>query len=225
MTLVIIAFGGLTLGFLLTSALAANHRLQTVPTGQVAYIDMSHLERHQIYGDDGVWSLLYTLMRSDCLPFVHQRFSPLALKESKVFVKIAPAKPLSDDELQLVDDYLQQGGLVVWAVGYEEKEGSENFLRLYGLALDNVPLGPVPKDQTDRGLYFHKAWPIIFTDSSDVEVLCAAWDYPVIIAKKIGKGRVVLIGDSEFLLARNLEGAPRVREENLRFIESLVKRL
>ncbi|MDZ7288801.1 MAG: GldG family protein [candidate division KSB1 bacterium] len=223
MALVIIAFGGLVLGFLFTSALAANHKHQTVPTGQIAYIDMSHLERFQIYGDDGVWSLLYTLMRSDCLPFVHQRFSPSALKESKVFVKIAPAKPLSDDELPLVDDYLQQGGLVVWAVGYEEKEGSEKFLRRYGLDIDNVPLGPVPKDQTDRGLYFHKAWPIIFSDSSDVEVLCTGWGYPVIIAQKIGKGRLVLIGDSEFLLARNLEGAPRVREENLRFIESLVK--
>jgi hypothetical protein len=86
-----------------------------------------------------------------------------------------------------------------------------------------VPLGPASEDQTDRGLYFHKAWPIVFSDSSDVEVLCTAWDYPVIIAKTIGKGRLVLIGDSEFLLARNLEGAPRVREENLRFIESLVK--
>lgn len=223
MALVMMAFGGLVLGFLFTSVLAASHKHQTAPSGQVAYIDMSHLERFQIYGDDGVWSLLYTLMRSDYLPFVHQRFSLPALKVSKVFVKIAPAKPLSDNERRLIDAYLQQGGLVVWAAGYEEKEGSGEFLRRYDLDLDNVPLGPVPKDQTDRGLYFNKAWPIIFTDSSHVEVLCTAWGYPVIIAKKIGKGRLVLIGDSEFLLARNLEGASRPREENLRFIESLVK--
>jgi hypothetical protein len=223
MALVIIAFGGLTLGFLLASALAASHRHQTVPTGQVAYIDMSHLERFEIYGDSGIWSLLYTLMRSDYLPFVHHRFSPPAVRESKVFVKIAPAKPFSDEEVQAVDAYLRQGGLVVWTVGYEEIEGSENFLRQYGFGIDNVPLGPVLKDQTDRGLYFHKAWPIIFSDSSGVEVLCTSWSYPVIIAKTIGKGRLVLIGDSEFLLARNLEGAAQVREENLRFIEALVK--
>jgi hypothetical protein len=223
MAMVMIAFTGLASGFLFTGALAARANHQTVPRGNVAYIDMAHLERFEIYGDGGIWSLLYTLMRSDYLSFVHPRFSAPALRESKALFKIAPVKSLSEAKLRLVDEYLRAGGLVVWAVGYEEKEGSENFLRKYGLAIDNVPLGPVPKDQTDRGLYFHKAWPIVFTDSTAVEVLCSGWGYPVIVAKRIGKGQLVVIGDSEFLWARNLEGATRVHEENLRFVEALVK--
>jgi len=217
-----LAFGVFVASFLINSAFAAAHKTQTAPRGNVAYIDMAHLERFEIYSDGGIWSLLYTLMRCDYLPFVHQRFSPRALESSKVLIKIAPAKPLSEAAMQRLDDYLRQGGVVIWAVGYEEKEGSEEFLRNYGLSIDNVPLGPVSKTQNDRGLSFHKAWPITFSDSSQVEVLCSGWNYPLIIRQRIGKGKLVLIGDSEFLLARNLEGASRPREENLRFIQTLL---
>jgi hypothetical protein len=223
MTVVIIVFGGLTLGLLLTTMLAARSQHQTIPRGQVAYIDTSHLERFEMYGDGGIWSLLYTLMRSDYLPFLHQDLSRAALMQSKVLFKIAPAKPLSDKERLWVNEYMQQGGMVVWTVGYEEKEGSEEFLNDHGFIIDNVPLGPIPKNETDLGLTFRKAWPVIFSDSTNVEVFCSGWGYPVIVEREIGEGRLVVIGDSEFLLARNLEEAPRVREENLRFIESLVK--
>ena len=195
------------------------------PRGRIAYIDWAHLERFDIYGDEGQWSLSYNLMRNGYLPFVHRKFSENALDKAQLFISIAPAKSFSTKELNIIDNYIKKGGVVIWTVGHEEKEASSRLLNKYGLDIDNVPLGPVPKTETDKGIKFVEAWPIIFQDKNDTQVLCTAWDFPAIVAKEIGNGKLILIADSYFLLSQNLEQDYSYYEENINFLKSLLENL
>ena len=80
-----------------------------------------------------------------------------------------------------------------------------SFLKHYGLDIENIPLGPVPIEQTDPKIQFVEGWPILFDKNSNVEIICSAWDFPTIISKKIGQGQLILISDSYFLLSQNLD--------------------
>ncbi len=125
----------------------------------------------------------------------------------------------------MIDKYIKNGGNVIWAVGYEEKESSLNLLQKYGMDLDNLPLGYVPKDQTDQKVGFSEAWPILLNEKKDNSVICTAWDLPTIVSKKIEKGRFILIADSYFLLSKNLEHDNGYYEENIFFLKSIFEGL
>jgi len=216
--------GVVFLALVLTNFIMIDHKHDNFPNGNIAYVDWAHLERFDIYGEDGVWSFSFNLMRNEYLPFLHREFSKQALNNSKIFIVIAPARTFSTRELNAIDAYLKNGGVVIWSVGYEEKEASLTFLKKYGLDIDNVPLGPVPKDQTDQGIRFAEAWPIIFDDKNDTQVLCRAWEFSTIVSQKIELGKLILIADSYFFLSRNLEQDQTYYEENILFLKSLLEK-
>lgn len=199
------------------------HQAAIAPSeSPAAYIDAAHLNRFTQYGDDGIWALSYNLMRNDYLSFVHREFSPDALKHSKVAFFISPAKDLTSDEIQALSEYVHDGGVAVWSVGYEEKESSAAVLQRFGFQLDNVPLGPIPKKETSAGIQFHKAWPILAQGAERIDTLCTGWNYPVIVSKAIGKGRIILISDPGFLLSENLESDRTYSEANISFLRKIL---
>jgi hypothetical protein len=195
----------------------------------IAYIDASHLNHFSQYEDDGNWPLIYNLMRNDYLPFVCRKFSPALLKQSKIAFFIAAEKELSADEVKMIDDYMRQGGTVIWSAGEENSDASIGILKERRLALDNLPLGPVsdsaiavrfPLDSNlvkdgklitltgfslETRTQFHSAWPIVVTSHEKVDTLCTGWSYPVIVSEQVGNGKFVLISDSGFFLNGNLE--------------------
>jgi len=100
-------------------------------------------------------------------------------------------------------------------------------MQRFGFELDNVPLGPIPKKETSAGIQFHKAWPILAQgaeradSASGMDTLCTGWNYPVIVSKAIGKGRIILISDSGFLLSENLESDRAYSEGNILFLRKM----
>jgi hypothetical protein len=199
----------------------------------IAYIDDSHLNRFTQYGDEGIWSLTYNLMRNGYLPFVnhvetwHRHVSTMP----KIQIFISPVKKLNQTEIQSLDEYLQNGGTVIWSVGYQDKEGSQNILDKYGFDLDNIPLGPIQKSETicmtDISIHpkFHEAWPIINVGRNDISpnnTICTGYNYPVIISKAIGKGKFILISDHGFLLSENIESENKYFEENILFLKNIL---
>ncbi|MCL4510094.1 MAG: hypothetical protein M1470_03375 [Bacteroidetes bacterium] len=199
----------------------------------IAYVDASHLNRFTQYSDDAIWPLTHNLIRNGYLPFVCRKFTPVLLEQSKIAFFIAPEKKLSADETQEIDHYMKGGGIVVWSAGEETSDASMPMLKKMELSLDNIPLGPVSDsaaaanfavkpvgitvknfstgtivsvmDSSGIRPEFHSAWPIISTGDQKVDTLCTGWGYPVIVSKSVGKGRFVLISDSDFLLSGNLE--------------------
>jgi hypothetical protein len=199
---------------------------------KIAYIDASHVNHFTQYGEDGIWALSYTLMRNNYLPYVYRQFLLESRNSSNIAFFISPTEKLSKKEVQLLADYVQNGGTIIWSVGFEEKAPSQNILDKFGFDIDNIPLGPIPDTETsvrsDASIHplFYKAWPIIckadITDHS-YDTICKGYNYPVIVSKIEGKGKFILISDSEFLLSKNLEIEDKYSKENILFLRKLLE--
>jgi hypothetical protein len=91
--------------------------------------------------------------------------------------------------------------------------------------------GPLPQGMTNcvyRGgedyknfMHFYGAWPIEHPNQSYELAVRLSEDRPMAVVQNVGKGRVLLIGDTEFALNKNLETStgqpPGDRHENAHF--------
>ena len=198
-------------------------RLLKLPPPGEAVIDVSHLSRcdPELWWPDGLGGLVQNLMRKNYLPVVASQFSPELLRQSRLSFLVAPAKAFSAAEVKAYDDFVRGGGELFICVGYEDSAACRELLRRFGFRLRNLPLGLLKPDSNDAKIYFLNAWPVI-AEPGDNTVLCKQADYPLIVSRRYGSGRVVLIGDSAFFLNRNLEMAESFNPENIQFFKKVV---
>ncbi|MCP4118706.1 MAG: hypothetical protein GY737_25590 [Desulfobacteraceae bacterium] len=191
-----------------------------------AFIDFSHMERFAplASSDYSTWGLTVNLMRNAFIPLYLKEISTEALSASRLFFVIAPTKAFSKKEIKILKAYMENGGFVIWTVGWEDMEASKNFLDEFNLSLDAVPLGSTGRESGKRGVSFLEAWPIICKNGTG-DVLAGKWDYPVIVFQPRGKGGLLLIGDSQFLLSKNMESYKKFKYNNIRFFRQLLVRL
>jgi len=191
---------------------------------EIAYIDTSHLERINLDswgGTDGFGGLTYNLIRNGYFPQVLKRFDAKRILDADLLIIIAPAKPFAVWELKALGDFVSRGGFLIVTVGWEEKDASHGLLQYFHLDIGNIPLGRVLPSQNVPGLAFYEAWPVIH-EKEDTEVLCQVWNYSVVVYKRYFKGGVLLVGDSSFLLNRNLEGLYDYFLPNIMFFKRVV---
>ena len=66
------------------------------------------------------------------------------------------------------------------------------------------------------------AWPLDMVPDK-AKVLCASPDkWPLMVSVPVGKGELVVIGDSEFLHNRNVEGTKNHDPANTTFLKNLL---
>ncbi len=208
---------------------AGNHA-QAVPARseskvyQTALIDISHHGRFSLSAsaDGSIFGLGINLMRNRYLPLYLREFSPEALGRSDLLFVIAPSSAFTPKEAATLTRYMENGGTIFWCAGWEEADASRSFLDPLGLSVDSIPLG---RGTVDAGRYkaeFLEAWPVT-GGSEEAAVLARKFDYPVILHQPVGKGGLILIGDSEFLHSRNLESyRDDYRLNNIRFFRYLL---
>jgi len=185
---------------------------------------------------DGIAGLGLTLMRNGYLPFSLAEFTRRRLQQAEMLISIAPSRRFSKAERELVSDLVNSGGILVSTVGAEDARPSRPLLEQFDFylapspvgpsdsAAENEPMGHYPNhygrfateylNAADYGqgdykarVWVHAGWPVGCT-AADVEILCRGFDdLPLIIARRVGSGRVVLIGDSGFAMNKNLEAA------------------
>jgi len=187
----------------------------------LAIIDASHLERLSLnqWKTDGYGGLCYNLMRAGFMPLLNSSCLTESIKESKVVVLIAPAKPFKKYEIEKLVDFVSNGGFLFITSGWEESRGSETLLNEFGLRIENIPLGRVTQEQNIRKLSLTKAWALNGTER--FEILCEVWDHPIAIFKPVENGGIFLIGDSGFLLNENLEGMDHYNSQNILFLQEI----
>jgi hypothetical protein len=83
-------------------------------------------------------------------------------------------------------------------------------------------LGAIGPEANDARIHFLNAWPVVAKPGDGSQVLCRQGDYPLIVARHYGRGRIVLVGDSGFFLNRNLEMAEGFNPENIQFLHQLL---
>jgi hypothetical protein len=221
-------------------------------TSRLAYIDASHVSPYSDanWAFDGINGLALTLMRSGYLTLTLPEVSRERLERAAVLVTIAPARPFSAAERRELHAFIDGGGRLICLVGAEEAAASESLLADFGIRVspspvpttgrwhEPEPLGHLRADygvsdpsQSQAALpsvQFHAAWPVSADDSAQVLVR-AANGQPVVVCRSIGRGRVVVIGDTGFALNKNLEyigGEPfDGRYDNANFWRWLITRV
>ena len=192
-------------------------------TDTIAWIDTGHqnLINTRGYKDNSVDGLCKNFMRNNYIPLYLDDVSQL--EEGHILVIIAPTKGYSSGETKKIASFVKDGGLLILSVGANEENAVSPLLAAFGMDIGDTPLGPVPWiiethgrvpeiSEEDLNKYWHEpkfmeAYPVGGTTpyKSYASLTYLGQNYNLIISKQYGKGMVVLIGDSRFLLDENLE--------------------
>ncbi|MDQ1262728.1 MAG: ABC-type uncharacterized transport system, partial [Euryarchaeota archaeon] len=194
----------------------------------VAWIDYTHLNQFNLenYRDDGVAGLTLNLFRNGYLPQILQKDNDISeIHKGSVAIIIAPNEHYTAKEASEIKKFVENGGLLILCAGHKSADPMELILSSFGLRIGDLPLGSFPWIEETHATggqaivspenlrrYWHKpkfmeAYPV----QADGEYKPITWmryngvTYNLIIQKKVGRGNVILIGDSRFLLNENLE--------------------
>jgi hypothetical protein len=199
---------------------------------RLAYVDQSHLERHssESWRPNGVGGLQMTLMRDDYIVLGMHRFDPRRLERAGLLVSIAPSRKFDADEKRALQTFIENGGIFICTVGYPESAPSRDMLAQFGFyvggpgAADGT--GPEPKpyghfkapyfNGGDYMAYvrFHAAWTVDCFDSQAQPIAYGPRDPKgppdqrdptVIVLRRIGRGKMVVVADTDFATNQNLE--------------------
>jgi hypothetical protein len=206
----------------------------------LAYIDASHLESSASEGwrDDGTMGLGMTLMRNGFLTLRLREMTAERLKRAGLLISIAPLRAFSLAERRMIHDFVNGGGVFIVTVGHDDRRPSEPLLKEFGFAIGRPeeqqrdalgevrPFGHFKSPYYDTGEYmvfvrFHAGWPVT-CEHEDAQVLAhGPGNVPVALMRRVGKGKIVVIGDSGFAMNKNLEhedGSPfEGQRENAHF--------
>ena len=183
-------------------------------SGNVVYIDASHNERFNLepFTEKSVNGFILNLNRNGYLPLISREFSKEKIEKSKFLIIIAPTQSFNSDELEFLHQYMSSGGIIILSTGYTDKEAVSSILEKYDLDIINVPLGPFPyveenPEEFENEPRFVDSWPIIFNENIGQSYYNFTWinDYHLMVFVKQGKGGLLLISDSQFLLDKNIE--------------------
>lgn len=174
--------------------------------------------------DRGLGGLKNTIYRSGMLPYFVYQYPKEGRVESDILFLLAPNRKITEKEAKKSQSFIKQGGTLILASGLEHKNQAKELLDLFQLDILNIPLSNLSGKETDLNLRFVSAWPIEIGNSVDVKALCKALEeYPIIIEKILGKGKLVLISDSYFFENRNLESNKSYYRYNSIFVKEMIE--
>jgi len=174
--------------------------------------------------DSGIGGLELNLMRNGYLPIRIAELTDEQLQRAGMLVSIAPARPYSAGEQKAIKDFLSRGGIWVCMVGADRAGPLNQALEEYDLRVPPSPLpvaekgyDPTPSPHEHRRrVYFNlpegpacavlfSAWPVECSAEGSEVLLRNEANQPVAVSVPVGEGTIVLIGDSDFAINRNLE--------------------
>ena len=185
------------------------------------------------WSNDGIDGLMLTLMRNGHLPLKLPELTAERLDRAAMLVSIAPSRAFSAKERGVVQEFVERGGVFVLSAGATESKASQALLAQFEFNVRPSPVGPgasepepeplgsypeqygrfttVYLNATDYGLGDYQArvwcfsgWPVD-CHATDAEILVRGHDnVPLAIRRPVGKGSVVVIGDTGFALNHNL---------------------
>ncbi len=195
----------------------------------LAYIDASGLEAYsgESWRPDGIGGLALTLMRNEYLPLSLPELTPQWLERAGLLVSVARSRTYSETEVQAVEQFVNRGGILIMTVGQDRAGPSLPLLKQFGFGIgpddsfEPAPLGHFKSpylESAGQRVYvrFHAAWPIRCTDPNARVIAYGRDNQPAILLRRVGAGKVILIGDTFFATNQNLENEDGTPFEGLR---------
>jgi hypothetical protein len=197
-------------------------------TGPIAYLDHAHMSLcdHEGYAkDDGDTYLVDSLVRSGFIPMAWRSFDKKALGKSALMMSMAATKPYSQEEVRVVDAFMKDGGHVVMLSGDRCTHGTKDFLKSYGMEILTTPLGAVGPGDNSAGIWMYNANPMALDGLQETEVLCTAFEekYPIVVERKVGKGKLTAISDYGLFFNGRLEKLDWASPANINFLRKLIQ--
>ena len=206
----------------------------------LAYVDTTHLERAsgESWRISGLGALQMTLMRNGYLVLGLPEFTEERLERAGLVISAAPGRPFSPRERAIVRRFVENGGTFICTVGWPEAAASRSLLADFGfhiggkgaaegLATEPKPFGHFKAPYYNGGDYmayvrFHAAWTVESTEPGAQPLAygprnpLAAADPMVVQMRRLGRGKFVVVADSEFASCQNLENEGGQPFEGLR---------
>lgn len=217
------AYAILIISFLISGVASSAMGVSYEKSDAIAWVDIGHcnLINTAGYKDNSVDGLCKNFMRNQYIPLYLTSISQL--NQGSILTIIAPTRDYSGREVKKIASFVENGGLLILSVGAMEKNAVKPLLHTFEMDIGNIPLGPVPWiiethgrtpqiSDEDLERYWHEpkfmeVYPVAGAGSvtTYASLTYLGQTYNLIIAKQYGKGMVVLIGDSRYLLDENLE--------------------
>lgn len=220
--------------FAIIFAIIINSILIIIPPtkGNIAYIDTTHNEFFnkrvsKVNSLDGTFT---NIMRNDYLPILLRDFSEEKIKNSELLIFNSPTEIINDKEIKLLKDYMYNGGYIILASGFNEKNSYINFLNEFGLDVYDFPLGPVPytKDNPEEFIEqprFVDSWVINIENALNTEsfynITIEGYTYTLVTFTEYGTGGLLFICDGQFLYNKNIESADELWPGNIQFLKNI----
>ncbi len=221
---------------------------ETEIKGNIIYIDSSHIERFNLQLSEGrsLSGFMLNMMRNDYLPIMMGKFSDEKMQNSDIVVFNAPTKKFSGSEVNSIIKYIEGGGIVILATGFDDKAASMPLLNEFGLDIEDIPLGPVPYVEEDPEFFqkaprFVDSWPIEIQDKTGfkteifysinisetqfVLMTLTRYDNETNPQYEDYTGGLLLISDSQFLLDENIESLYDYWPGNIQFLKNIIDEL
>jgi hypothetical protein len=193
-----------------------------VSPNNVAYIEASNLELKSEEGwrPDGIAGLALTLMRNGYVTMNLPEITQDRLEHAGLVVSIAPQRPFTYAEREAIKSFIENGGNFILTAGWGDHEAAAPLLKELQLWVGEdpdhpgerppVPMGHFKSPYVDAGGYmahvrYNAAWPVGSTDKDARVIAYGTGNVPVIIMRSVGKGKVMLVGDTGFAMNKNLE--------------------
>lgn len=203
-------------------------RARVLPDGRrsdpnnLAYVTSSHLEASsdESWRPDGTMGLVMNLMRNGYLTLYTPEISFDRLERAALLVSVAPQKPFNRSEIRAIRRFMENGGVFILTAGYDCCEASRGILREFGFWVgrrteddpEPEPMGHFKspyihnKDENYMAhVRFHAGWPV-GCDSPNAQVIAyGRGNKPIILMRPVGRGRMIVVGDTCFAMNKNLE--------------------
>lgn len=194
------------------------YKLALVDVGHGQWFDGMSWEPKSIGGIE------FNLMRNGYSMRMADTPSDIDRYNPDLYILFAPTRPITDDTADRLMRFMDRGGWVIVAAGWNLQECVEPILSKFDVAIDNVPLGQVGGTALGDTVSLADAYPIS-GGGDGAEDLIHCFGYPVARTIKHGQGGLVVIGDSQFFYNKNLEGQNElVVMENVIFFREMLRR-
>ena len=152
------------------------------------------------------------------------------LNNGRGIIIMNPRTQISRTEVSKLHEYLTNGNSILVILGKDNEMYCKLLFDNYKISIGNEFLGPLPwkflgdmETQNITGPEFKEAWNIIYNQNT---VPYYSYNDMVPVTKtSVGKGSLYLIADSRFISPENLEGEMTGNENNIRFIQNILKEM
>ncbi len=194
---------------------------------RLALIDTGHKELF----DGMAWEpastggLEFNLMRNGYAPRFADTPAQLDCDSASLYILSAPSVAPSGETINRFERYVNNGGWLLVNAGWNLEPKVHDLLDRFGVTMQNIPLGQTMGVAFGDSVRMADAYPLA-GDGPGIENLITAYDYPVAKLVHRGRGGVVVIGDSQFLYNKNLEGQNELLVmENVTFFRKLMDQI